>query len=78
MNPILTCAVDPRYRREAIAERILPSDLRRGRGAATNASAVSSLRTARISVTADARRSARAVGDRGHLGKAQGHLGRSL
>lgn len=37
-HPILTCAVDPGYRREAIAERILPSDLRRGRGAATNAS----------------------------------------
>jgi hypothetical protein len=38
MNPILSRAVEPRYRREAIAERILPSDLRRGRGAATNAS----------------------------------------
>jgi hypothetical protein len=32
MNPTLTRAVDPRYRREAIA------DLRRGDGAATNAS----------------------------------------
>ena len=30
--------VDPRHRPEAIAERILPAELRRGRGAATNAS----------------------------------------
>ena len=39
MNPTLirTFAVDPRHRPEAIAERILPADLRRGRGAATNA-----------------------------------------
>src|SRR5258708_25463956 len=31
-------AIDPRHRLEAIAERIRPADLRRGRGAATNAS----------------------------------------
>src|SRR5277367_75856 len=37
MNQSLTRAVDPRHRPEAIAERILPADLRRGRGAATNA-----------------------------------------
>src|SRR6202167_586531 len=37
MNPTLTRAVDPRHRPEAIAQRILPADLRRGRGAATNA-----------------------------------------
>ena len=38
MNPTLnrTSAVDPRHRPEAIAERILPADRRRGRGAATN------------------------------------------
>src|SRR6478752_3027617 len=35
---IRTPVPDPRHRREAIAERILPADLRRGRGAATNAS----------------------------------------
>ena len=29
--------IDPRHRPEAIAERILPADRRRGRGAATNA-----------------------------------------
>jgi DNA repair photolyase len=33
-----TAIPDPRHRPEAIAERILPADLRRGRGAATNAS----------------------------------------
>src|SRR5271169_6059299 len=40
MNPtsIRAFAPDPRHRPEAIAERILPADLRRGRGAATNAS----------------------------------------
>ncbi len=39
MNPTLirTATPDPRHRPEAIAERILPADLRRGRGAATNA-----------------------------------------
>ena len=39
MNPtsIRAFAPDPRHRPEAIAERILPADLRRGRGAATNA-----------------------------------------
>jgi DNA repair photolyase len=37
MNQTLTRPVDPRHRPEAIAERILPADLRRGRGAATNA-----------------------------------------
>ena len=37
MNSTLTRAVDPRHRPEAIAQRILPADLRRGRGAATNA-----------------------------------------
>jgi DNA repair photolyase len=40
MNPALVRSypVDPRHRPEAIAERILPAELRRGRGAATNAS----------------------------------------
>jgi DNA repair photolyase len=40
MNPTLSraSAVDPRRRPEAMAQRILPADLRRGRGAATNAS----------------------------------------
>ena len=39
MNQTLsrTFASDPRHRPEAIAERILPADRRRGRGAATNA-----------------------------------------
>src|ERR1700680_2503125 len=39
MNSTLsrTSAPDPRHRPEAIAERILPADMRRGRGAATNA-----------------------------------------
>ncbi len=36
-SPSRTSAIDPRHRPEAIVERILPSDLRRGRGAATNA-----------------------------------------
>src|ERR1700722_11327982 len=34
---IRTVAPDPRHRADAIAERILPADRRRGRGAATNA-----------------------------------------
>src|ERR1700733_5354274 len=34
---IRTATADPRHRPEAIAERVLPADLRRGRGAATNA-----------------------------------------
>src|SRR5271167_5097638 len=40
MNPtsIRAFAPDPRHRPDAIAERILPAELRRGRGAATNAS----------------------------------------
>ena len=40
MNPSLarSSAPDPRHRPDAIAERILPAELRRGRGAATNAS----------------------------------------
>jgi DNA repair photolyase len=40
MNPTLIQprAADPRNRPEAIAERILPAELRRGRGAATNVS----------------------------------------
>ncbi|MGA8446124.1 MAG: radical SAM protein, partial [Roseiarcus sp.] len=40
MNPSLarSSTPDPRHRPEAIAERILPAELRRGRGAATNAS----------------------------------------
>ena len=40
MNTTLsrTFAPDPRHRPEAIAERLLPSERRRGRGAATNAS----------------------------------------
>ncbi len=40
MNPTLirTSAVDPRHRPEAIAERLVPSERRRGRGAATNVS----------------------------------------
>src|SRR6516165_7805373 len=37
-TPILASAADPRHRPEAIAERILPAELRRGRGAATNVS----------------------------------------
>ena len=39
MNQTLNTAfaIDPRHRPDAIAERILPADLRRGRGAATNA-----------------------------------------
>src|SRR6202034_4922079 len=37
MNPTLTRVVDPRHRPEAIAERILPADRRRGRAAATTA-----------------------------------------
>ena len=39
MNPtqIRAAAPDPRHRPEAIAERILPAEFRRGRGAATNA-----------------------------------------
>jgi len=36
MSPILASAADPRHRPEAIVERILPAELRRGRGAATN------------------------------------------
>src|SRR3984957_4814274 len=35
MNQTLTRPVDPRHRPEAIAERLLPADLRRGREAAT-------------------------------------------
>src|SRR5271156_5508555 len=40
MNPtsIRAFAPEPRHRPDAIAERILPAELRRGRGAATNAS----------------------------------------
>src|ERR1700727_2572355 len=38
MNQTLTRAIDPRHRPEAIAERILPADVRRGRGAATHTS----------------------------------------
>ena len=38
MNAIVRSAIDPRHSPEAIAERILPSERRRGRGAATNAS----------------------------------------
>ena len=40
MNPSLarSSGPDPRHRPDAIAERILPGELRRGRGAATNAS----------------------------------------
>src|ERR1700679_3406838 len=37
LSPIRTKVPDPRHRPEAIAERILPADMRRGRGAATNA-----------------------------------------
>src|SRR5579862_2431435 len=37
MTPIRAFAPDPRHSPEAIAERILPAELRRGRGAATNA-----------------------------------------
>ena len=37
-TPLRASALDPRHRPEAIAERILPAELRRGRGAATNAS----------------------------------------
>ena len=37
-TPIRVSPIDPRHRPEAIAERILPAELRRGRGAATNAS----------------------------------------
>src|ERR1700690_4521562 len=39
MNPSLsrTSTIDPRHRREATAQPLLPADLRRGRGAATNA-----------------------------------------
>ena len=38
LSPIRAFAADPRHRPEAIAERILPAELRRGRGAATNVS----------------------------------------
>ena len=37
-SQIRTYSIDPRHRPEAIAQRILPTDLRRGRGAASNAS----------------------------------------
>src|SRR5579862_2266554 len=37
MTPIRAFAPDPRHSPEAIAERILPAELRRGRGALTNA-----------------------------------------
>ena len=37
-TPLRASIPDPRHRPEAIAERILPAELRRGRGAATNAS----------------------------------------
>src|SRR6516165_2917660 len=37
-TPALASAADPRHRPEAIAERILSAELRRGRGAATNVS----------------------------------------
>ena len=38
LSPIRASAPDPRHKPEAIAERILPAELRRGRGAATNVS----------------------------------------
>src|SRR5580704_19346293 len=37
-NPAFSSAVDPRHEPVAIAERILPGERRRGRGAATNVS----------------------------------------
>ena len=38
LSPTRSYASDPRNRPEAIAERVLPAEIRRGRGAATNAS----------------------------------------
>ena len=50
MNPTLirTSAPDPRHRPEAIAERILPAERSRGRGAATNVSGRFEIRARRI------------------------------
>ena len=76
MNPTLirSAPVDPRHRPEAIAERILPADLRRGRGAATNATGRFELQKREDFDDGWTRDEApEPLGDRGHVGKAQGH-----